>query len=121
MAGNTFGTGVSTAKLILTSSLAMLMRVHSPAVATDSGCGNKPACQLLRVLEEEGRQGVASDGESHFVSGNTTFYRCSEAGEFLAKNDHAVENLSPPANHIGDISVHDGQPVARKREYPGFR
>jgi len=71
--------------------------------------GDASTYRLLRVFEVEGRQGVASDGESYFVSGNTSLYRYSETGELLARNENALEGLPPAANHIGDISVYEGE------------
>ena len=72
-------------------------------------CEDKSTYQLLRVIEMEGRQGVATDGHNYFVSGNTTLYRYSKTGELIAKNEEAVEDLPRRANHIGDISVHEGE------------
>ena len=65
--------------------------------------------QLLRVLEVDGRQGVATDGEFYYVSSSTALYRYDKKGELLSSNTGAVEGLPIPANHIGDISVHDGE------------
>ncbi len=65
--------------------------------------------QLLRVLEVEGRQGVATDGELYYVSSSTALYRYDKSGKLLSSNTAAVENLPVPANHIGDISVHGGE------------
>jgi hypothetical protein len=65
--------------------------------------------QLLRVLEVEGRQGVATDGDFYYVSSSTALYRYSKKGELLLSNTEAVENLPVAANHIGDISVHNGE------------
>jgi hypothetical protein len=65
--------------------------------------------ELLRVIEVEGRQGVATDGERYFVSGNTSLYVYSKSGELLSKNESALENLPRAGNHIGDIEVHNGE------------
>jgi len=62
--------------------------------------------QLLRVLEVEGRQGVATDGDYYYVSSSTALYRYSKQGELLLSNPRAVVGLPVAANHIGDISVH---------------
>jgi hypothetical protein len=96
-------------KCLLAACLVLLALAGPTADATDIANGDTPAYQLLRVIEVDGRQGVATDGQSYFVSGNTTLYRYSKTGELIAKNDHAVEGLPRPANHIGDISFHEGE------------
>jgi hypothetical protein len=65
--------------------------------------------ELARVIEVAGRQGVATDGERYYVSGSTAFYVYSKDGELLASNEEPFVDLEKPANHIGDISVHDGE------------
>jgi hypothetical protein len=76
------------------------------------GCadGSMPVgYELRRVLEVEGRQGIATDGERYFVSGSTALYAYSKDGELEARNEDPFEGLNKQANHIGDISVHDGE------------
>ena len=68
-----------------------------------------PAYELLRVLEVEGRQGIATDGERYFVSSSTALYVYSKEGELLSSNEEPFVDLEKAANHIGDISVHDGE------------
>lgn len=65
--------------------------------------------QLLRVIEVDGRQGVATDGEFYYVSGSKALYRYSKDGDLLSSNTSALEGLPATANHIGDISVHNGE------------
>ncbi|MDX2436107.1 MAG: hypothetical protein QNL88_03550, partial [Acidobacteriota bacterium] len=65
--------------------------------------------ELVRVLEVAGRQGIATDGERYFVSGSTAFYVYSRDGELLESNEDPFLELEKPANHIGDISVFDGE------------
>ena len=89
--------------------LLSLLIFHCPAALTDSEPGSESGYKLLRVFEVEGRQGVASDGTSYYVSGNTSLYRYSETGELLASNENALEGLPLAANHIGDISVYQGE------------
>jgi len=75
-------------------------------------CGSHEASvdyELVRVLEVEGRQGVATDGKRYYVSGSTAFYVYSKDGELLASNEEPFADLEKPANHIGDISIHDGE------------
>jgi len=77
----------------------------------DTGVGRVASAdyELIRVFEVEGRQGVATDGELYYVSGSTALYVYSKDGELLDSNDEPFADLEKPANHIGDISVHDGE------------
>ena len=97
------------AKLAHRGLLTLLIGAYSSAGLGMDTCADKPIYQLLRVIEVEGRQGVASDGESYFVSGNTSLYRYGETGELLASNENALEGLPLAVNHIGDISVYQGE------------
>ena len=76
-------------------------------VPTDSQ--EPDAYPLLRVLEVAGRQGIATDGERYYNSGSDALYVYSKAGELLASNERPFAELEKPANHIGDISVYDGE------------
>ena len=86
----------------------LLISLHS-IMALAENKGNETRYELLRVIEVEGRQGVAADGESYLVSGNTSLYRYSKSGELLVKNENALNDLEQAANHIGDISVYNGE------------
>ena len=65
--------------------------------------------ELMRVLEVAGRQGIATDGKRYFVSGSTALYIYSKDGELLKSEEDPFADLEKPANHIGDISEHDGE------------
>lgn len=65
--------------------------------------------QLVRVLDVEGRQGVATDGHRYYVSSSTALYVYSKEGELVGSNQDPFAALDKKANHIGDISVHDGE------------
>ena len=86
--------------------LVFLLAMTAPWVHAGPSEGDY---QLLRVLEVDGRQGVGTDGEVYYVSSSTALYRYDKKGELLSSNTRAVEGLPVPANHIGDISVHDGE------------
>jgi hypothetical protein len=88
---------------------ALLISLHSSIVIAETRTESAPYYQLLRIIEVEGRQGVAADGENYYVSGNTSLYRYSKSGELLVKNENALDGLAQAANHIGDISVHKGE------------
>jgi len=74
-----------------------------------SPCEDPPRFALERFFEVKGRQGVATDGTQIWVSGSATLYRYSKAGELLHANEDALADLAKPANHIGDIDVHEGE------------
>lgn len=86
--------------------LVLLLALAMPWVHAAPSAGHY---QLLRVLEVDGRQGVATDGNFYYVSGSTALYRYNKSGELLSSNTEAVAGLPVPANHIGDISVHNGE------------
>ena len=64
---------------------------------------------LSKVVEVEGRQGIATDGEHYFVSGSTALYTYDKEGNLLMSNTSPFEGLELEANHIGDIDCYDGK------------
>lgn len=68
-----------------------------------------PMWSLEKVVEVEGRQGIASDGEYYYVSGSTALYKYSMDGQLLMTAPDPFKGLDLPANHIGDIDVYDGE------------
>jgi hypothetical protein len=97
-----YGLAVLTAILIISA----CARSPSEISTNDDRSGGY---RLVRVLEVAGRQGIATDGERYFNSGSTALYVYSKEGELLAENTEPFVDLVKPANHIGDISVHDGE------------
>jgi len=91
------------AALLLTACGRSVDQQHAQAA------DGQPVFELRRVLEVAGRQGVATDGTHYFVSGSTALYRYSKDGELLLANEEALADLDKPANHIGDIDVHQGE------------
>jgi len=80
------------------------------ALALVGSCkSGEPAFELLRVTEVQGRQGVATDGNAYFVSGSKALYAYDKQGQLLASNETPFDGMETAANHIGDISVHDGE------------
>jgi len=71
--------------------------------------GQEMALELVRVIEVEGRQGVAVDDDRYYVSGSTALYAYGKNGNLLIKNETPFASLTKEANHIGDISVHGGE------------
>lgn len=64
---------------------------------------------LQSVIEVEGRQGVATDGEFYYVSSSTALYKYAKSGELVMSNDSPFTELELPANHFGDIDVFGGE------------
>jgi hypothetical protein len=93
--------------------IGFLVAVILPVVlmANDSSNINhsSPVYELTRVLEVAGRQGVATDGRHYYVSGSAELYVYSKDGELLISNTEPFAALEKKGNHIGDISVHDGE------------
>jgi hypothetical protein len=65
--------------------------------------------ELVRVIAVAGRQGIATDGDRYYVSGSKALFVYSKSGELLRSNEAPFDRLQNEANHIGDISVHDGK------------
>ena len=87
----------------------ILLFVLAPMVLAEGGVDSPSSYELLRVIEVEGRQGIATDGETYFVSSSTALYRYSKTGELLSKNESALIGLPQEANHIGDIDVYNDE------------
>ncbi len=67
---------------------------------------------LERAFEVAGRQGVATDGKTLWISGSTALYRYALDGTLLQAHEHALDGLSTPANHLGDIAFSEGRILA---------
>jgi hypothetical protein len=65
--------------------------------------------ELIRVIEVDGRQGVAVDENRYYVSSSTALYVYAKDGELLLSNEEPFIQLEKEANHIGDISVYAGE------------
>lgn len=73
-------------------------------------CGTPRAeWKLDRVMEVAGRQGIAADSLSYYVSGSSALYRYSKDGTLECENGNPFASLEMEANHIGDIDVYDGE------------
>ena len=91
--------------------MAMMILSACTRSPSESSTSDDPSdgYRLIRVLEVAGRQGIATDGERYFNSGSTALYVYSKDGKLLGENTEPFADLVKPANHIGDISVHDGE------------
>ena len=65
--------------------------------------------RLDRVIEVEGRQGVASDENFYYISSSKALYKYDKKGNLVAKNEKPFEKLEKEANHFGDIDVWNGE------------
>lgn len=65
--------------------------------------------RLKKIMPVEGRQGIAIDSQYYYVSSSTALFKYDKEGKLLAKNESPFEGLAKPANHFGDIDVHDGK------------
>ncbi len=65
--------------------------------------------KLDHVLEVEGRQGVATDGDFYYISGSTALYKYDMEGNLVARNEAPFKDLQLECNHIGDIDEYDGE------------
>lgn len=65
--------------------------------------------KLEKVIEVEGRQGVACDGEFYYVSGSKALYKYDMDGNLVCSNEDPFADLPLEANHIGDIDVYNGE------------
>ena len=86
-----------------------LFSVFLLAGITDSYGQAQRSYELVRVLDVAGRQGVATDGQHYFLSGSKALYVYSKDGQLLDSNEEPFLELEKKANHIGDISVHNGE------------
>jgi hypothetical protein len=101
---------ISRTHLLLAITLAVTMSgCAPPAEVAIESVDDPPSYELQRVLEVAGRQGIATDGVSYFVSGSTALYVYTKDGDLLRANEEPFLDLAKPANHIGDIAVHDGE------------
>ena len=79
-----------------------------------AGCKKQPSfpATLKEVIEVDGRQGVACDGEYYYVSGSTALYKYTLSGKLVLSNETPFSSItagSPAPNHIGDIDVYKGE------------
>lgn len=103
------GSSVQLSARVVVVSLALSGCVPSGDVRVDESDRPAQLYELRRVIEVAGRQGVATDGVHYFNSGSTALYTYSSDGELLFANEEPFAELEKPANHIGDIDVHDGE------------
>lgn len=65
--------------------------------------------KLNKVMEVNGRQGVATDGEFLYVSGSTTLAKYDFDGNLIIENKKPFEAYVKATNHIGDIDIYNNE------------
>lgn len=65
--------------------------------------------ELSKVIEVEGRQGIAVDEDFYYISSSTALYKYDKTGKLLQKNTNPFAKLEKEANHFGDIDVWNGE------------
>lgn len=92
--------------------LSLLLPVLLSACGDAERAASEEVWTLVRVLEVAGRQGIATDGTHYYVSGSKALYVYTREGELLRSNEDpfvSFKTLENEVNHIGDISVHEGE------------
>ena len=64
---------------------------------------------LKKVMEVDGRQGIAASGEYYVVSGSSELFLYNIQGELLNRNNSPFKKLSGQANHFGDIAIYEDE------------
>lgn len=65
--------------------------------------------KLSKVIEVEGRQGIAVDENYYYVSSSTELFKYDKEGNLVQKNSAPFGKLEKEANHFGDIDVWNGE------------
>ncbi len=64
--------------------------------------------RLKKVIQVEGRQGIAIDENYYYVSNTRALLKYDKEGNLVAKNDKPFKNPEL-ANHFGDIDIYNGE------------
>lgn len=77
----------------------------------DSGKKRSPHFRYERTgaAEVSGRQGVAAEGDSFWVSGSTTLAKYDRDWNLIAENKDPFAGYEKEVNHIGDIDVFENE------------
>ena len=80
----------------------------SPGIPSSASASGRQY-SLEKVIEIDGRQGIATNGTHYFVSSSTALFMYDLAGNLLQQNDHPFDGLPLAANHLGDIGYYEGE------------
>ena len=91
--------------------LLRILGVLTPAACLAAALALTRSGYTLRGAHEvAGRQGVAAEGDSYWVSGSATLTRYDRNWQVAAENtDPFAEGFENEVNHIGDIDVYRGE------------
>lgn len=90
--------------ILLLTGFALAFGLQAQSLATS---GNH--YKLKKILQVEGRQGIAVDKQYYYVSSSTALYKYTKEGKLISKNEEPFRNLKKKANHFGDIDVHENK------------
>ena len=62
--------------------------------------------RLKKIMEVDGRQGIATNEKYFVVSGSKELYLYTKQGKLLNRNNTPFKELSGEANHLGDIAIY---------------
>jgi len=104
-----FDLSLATPSLRGADSIAALPRVeHHPSPDIPSSTSGRQY-SLEKIIQVDGRQGIATNGTHYFVSSSTALFMYDLEGNLLHRNDNPFDALPLPANHFGDIGYFEGQ------------
>ena len=95
--------------LLASASLAEPAPVTVMGRPEDTTLGPGYAYELTAVHEVDGRQGVAWEDGSSYISGSTTLTRYDADWNLIAAAEAPFSGFVDEVNHIGDIDVYDGE------------
>lgn len=64
--------------------------------------------ELSKVIEVEGRQGIAVDEDFYYISSSTALYKYDKPENYYKKYK-SFHKIRKEANHFGDIDVWNGE------------
>lgn len=64
---------------------------------------------LNKITRVEGRQGIAVDSASYYVSGSKELFKYDRHGKLIVKNTEPFKNIEAAVNHFGDIDCYAGK------------
>lgn len=90
--------------LIVFAAMIFSVNLNSQSLAP---CGGQ--YRLKKVMPVAGRQGIAIDDNYYYVSSSVALFKYDKEGNLVAKNEDPFKGLAKPANHFGDIDIHNGK------------
>lgn len=88
--------------------LSLMFFVFAGTMRGQSLAASGDAYKLKKVIEVDGRQGIAADKDYYYVSSSTALYKYNKEGELVTKNETPFKGFAKEVNHFGDIEVNNG-------------